>query len=761
MHLKKILKFFAVGIISLSLLAFVLSIGVNYFINHQLPKLINEKNDTDYEFEYKSIDFSIFNNTLSLNNVSLSPKDLKSNPKEYHYKAVIETIGISGVDFFKLFSEKKLSAFTIHIDNPDITVYKSAIKIENKDKTKSKLPSEIDIDKITLNQANLKVFNATADTLLNRIYNLNAQIDVLKMGDYIESKELPFTYSDYQFSIDSLFTKINTLQYLRTDAIKIDKSNFDMVNFRLLPINEIHDKKQKSRFDIAVPKINLKGTDWGIENEAFYLNIAQINIDSINFNILNKKQTAIHQQAEIDSIKQNHNLIPFALAIDELNIKKSSFNSLNTFDVQNVNIKIKGISNKVNNQLHIKEFSLNKPRIVQATQNKHKKPKSKNTFKLNDKIIIDQLKIENASYVLKNSVSNKNQITIDQFNLSLHNININESTLKNKIPFTYNNPVLKTGKIHYDTGKYYNLNSSGISISNNNLTVKNLELKPKLSKSAFDASLKYGTDLYTINTGDLLLNNLNWGFDNKNVFYINFDKVILNKVNATIYRNSSIDVKPGLNKLFSQKLRDLNFGLNIKNLELKNTTLVYEEVSKKNHNTGILSFQNLNASINNIYSGYGRKTGPKTTIEVNTNFMNQAKVGVNWSFDIMNKSDNFNIRGTVLNLPAEAMNPFIKPYLYISATGTIAEVDFNFNGNNDVASGTFSMQYDHLKMSIYKDDGEKKRKFLSGLANLVIKKNTHDKLVEHETKPVEREKDKGFFNFFWMNLKQGLKQTLL
>lgn len=764
MKLKKILKFFAFGIISLSILAVVLSIGLNFFINQKLPSIINEKNDTEYNFNYDQIEFSVFKNTLSIHSIELTPKDLILNPKKVHLRAKIEAIEITGVDFYELLKNKNLNAFTIHLNKPDITIYKNKIRDSLKTEKKSNLPSSIDIDKITLINANLKVVNASADTLFNEVYNLNAKINVLKMGQYIKSKSLPFTYSNYEFSVDSVFTRLNESQYLKANEIKINPSNFDMTNFRLLPLQDsktFKNSASKSQLEIHVPKLNLKGTDWGIDEDEFYLKISQINIDSVQFGILNKNKKI----SKIENISSNSNdknsLIPFKLDVNEINIKKSSFNSMNTFDVQNVNINIKGISNRINKKLHIKEFTLNKPNIIQVEKKTEKAKKQTNSIHLNDLLEIDLLKINDASYVLKDKSGSKNKITIQKFNLALNNIKVNEKTLSNKIPFIYENPILKTGTIHYDTGEFYNVYANGIEIKNQSIMIANFELKPKLSRQAFNSKLKYGNDLFNVDIAHINLKDLDWGFDTKNIFYLKFREVILNNVNANIYRNAAIPNKTGLNKLYSQKLRDLNFGLDIPKVKIVNSTLIYEEETAKSLAPGVLTFDKFNANIQNIYSGYGRKTGPKTIIEVNTNFMKTAKVGVNWTFEILNKADSFNIHGTVLNLPAEGMNPFIKPYLRISATGTIDEIDFNFTGNNNIASGTFSMNYDHLKMSIFKEDTEKKRKFLSTLANLAIKKNTHGKDITHETKPVERVKNKGFFSFLWLNLKQGLKQTLL
>src|SRR5690606_35531838 len=120
--------------------------------------------------------------------------------------------------------------------------------------------------------------------------------------------------------------------------------------------------------------------------------------------------------------------IPFQLDGNELAIKKTTLNSLGTLDVRKVNIKVKGISNKVSQQLAIKEFQLNNPQFVQIPK-KRNTPKNNRTGKLNDVIIIDRVLVNDAHYLLKDASGKKNQLTVDKFNLQLNNVRVDDATV--------------------------------------------------------------------------------------------------------------------------------------------------------------------------------------------------------------------------------------------------------------------------------------------------------------------------------------------
>src|SRR5690606_4607818 len=97
---------------------------------------------------------------------------------------------------------------------------------------------------------------------------------------------------------------------------------------------------------------------------------------------------------------------------------------------------------------------------------------------------------------------------------------------------------------------------------------------------------------------------------------------------------------------------------------------------------GKLIFSNFNANIKNVNSGLGKSSLPDVVATITTNFMNDSRIIAVWTFNPLNRSEKFNIKGSLFNFDAQRMTPFVKPYLHATMEGNMKEVSFNFNGND-------------------------------------------------------------------------------
>lgn len=315
--------------------------------------------------------------------------------------------------------------------------------------------------------------------------------------------------------------------------------------------------------------------------------------------------------------------------------------------------------------------------------------------------------------------------------------------------------------IQWNTGRFYDIKIDKIQGHNTTLTCSNLELTPKYNRKTMVRMFTYADDIFTVKTKAITLSNYTWGFDPQDVLFFKADHVRLDHINANIFRDKTPTFNMSIKPLFSKKLRDIPFTLELKKVDIVNSTLEYEEYDQKAVAPGKLTFGNFNASIQNVYSGYKQTKLPTTTLAIQASFMNAAPLQVNWSFNVLNRSDDFRISGTIKNFPATAMQSFLQPYVKASTEGNLDLVKFNFTGNNKVATGTFGMNYKDLKVTLYRKNGEKKRKILSKVGNWFIHKNSAGEFKEVEIKKVNRIEEKSFFNYLWLCILQGLKQTIL
>lgn len=141
--------------------------------------------------------------------------------------------------------------------------------------------------------------------------------------------------------------------------------------------------------------------------------------------------------------------------------------------------------------------------------------------------------------------------------------------------------------------------------------------------------------------------------------------------------------------------------------------------------------------------------------------MNLSPLAVNWHFDVADQRDIFYISGKTTGLPAAGINPFIRPYLHVSATGTIQQMLFNFKGDPKGLNGSFNLRHKDLKVSILDKENREKKGLLSAVANLFVKSDSGKLPEDVKVEDVERDPTKSFFNLFWKGIEQGLKKTLI
>jgi hypothetical protein len=431
-------------------------------------------------------------------------------------------------------------------------------------------------------------------------------------------------------------------------------------------------------------------------------------------------------------------------------------------------IKIEGISAwsiLFSKRIVAKKIVINKPEIILFKDNDRalNDPNSirdKVVAPFKNTISVSDIYLLNSSLQIISTTDNKASLIVHNLSMQLDGILLDDTTLKEKIPFTYKNFEIDCDSIYYRANEFYHLTAKKIHTDKSDLKIADFRMIPEYDRGEFVRRIPKEKDIYTINAQEIKINNMNWGFKDS-VFYFNSTNVFLEKVFANIYRPKMPPDDLSKKHLYNKLLRDIKFPLHVDTLAIRESTLEYEEEKTFEKGAGLLSFNKFNMFVTDINSGYGHKKLPDVKITVNCRFMNVSPMKVNWRFNVMDVSDGFNIKGSIFQFPANRLKPFTKPYMNASVEGMLNEVYFNFSGNDVKSKGDFAIKYDDIKVTLYqKKNPKKKNKFLSAVGNLFVKNDSDEKVVEAEVE-VERIPEKSFYNFFWRNIGEGLKKTLL
>jgi hypothetical protein len=418
-----------------------------------------------------------------------------------------------------------------------------------------------------------------------------------------------------------------------------------------------------------------------------------------------------------------------------------------------------------NDVIQAESIIINKPRVILYKKGEKLVNDSKN---INKQIVEPFRKIVSVSNIYLNdgtvdvvSLDNDKPIlSVKKIILKLEGILITDATLKEKIPIQYKSYALVIDSLFYRPSAFYHINIGKISTEKNFLKINDFSHLPQFNRRDFTKRLEKEKDIYTLKFDSAQVKKMDWGFKNDR-FFFKANSVVINHFDANIYRGKM--PKDDLSKkyLYNHLLRNIKFPLRIDTLQVLKSKLVYEEEKDFSKGPGILNFDKFNLQATNLQSGFGLKKTNDVKIKVNCIFMKTSPLDVDWSFNVLDKNDSFHIQGVITNFDVAAMGRFSKPYMNASFTGVFNKYRFNFYGNDNISKGNASLDYDDLKVKLYKKkDPEKEAKLKSAIVNLLVKNDSKEKAKNADVE-LERIPEKSFYNFLWRSIAESLKKILI
>ena len=711
-------------------------------------------------------------NELLMNDYRLKP--IKTNGKKYLpnttsadiFDVEAPKLTLSNTDWgFDNRDKFYFKADLIKFKEPTINIISARNESKSKNeqvKINSNQTQLINVKKFEIENGKIKMWHPNADRYKFYIQNVLCNIEGIKLNELTRAEQIPIDYKTFRIKLDSMYYELNEMQAVHASNLDFSTKNLVLKNFKMKPL--ISNKQfinsstsSNTLLDVEAPILTLSNNSWGFKNQQFYFKTNAIKLEEVQVKILNQKnEKQIAKKAEKST--QNF-LINFNLEVDTIQIKKSRFLAANKFDFNNVNITLLGLKNEYAKQLGVEHLIIKNPKFTIFGQPKRVAQRQSQVNKsFYDDILVKHTAIQNGVLEMIPYGKKQPNFTLKTFQLGFANLKVDPKTIKNSIPFMYDGINLSSAGFNFDMNNIYSLTTNDLKFQNGNLNVNQVYLKPKLSRSAFVKQLKKESDFYTVSVPQVIGQGIKWGIDEGKDFYLNANKMVLNQMHANIFRSKTPPDDLSRKTMFSEKLRKMKFGLGIKELQIQNSKLEYEEEGE-NNGTGKLTFSQINAVAKNVNSGYKKSSLPDLNLNWNSKFM-QGDLYAKWTFNPMNTTERFNIQGYIKNMPAKSMDPFLIPYLKVSANGTFNQINFNFTGNDAKAGGTFDIRYQNLKVNLLKKNGEQ-RKVLSAIGNVLVSKNTKGDAKQAKVQNIERKQDKSFFNFFLACILDGLKQTLL
>ncbi|WP_347220199.1 hypothetical protein [Chryseobacterium sp.] len=796
--------------------------GLNFWLKTQLPEYI--KKNTDYKVSYKSLDVDLSTGNILVTGISVNNKD-PQNVNVIGLQGTIDTLKVSRFGIYDAIFNKTISSSDLLLAKPNlnvilakpidqksgkkrnpflfenirisdgkVTVFKHTrqkflsveqldLLVENlqmtEESVEDKLPVVFDQYSIKGQHFFFRPDNVYAITI-HSITTANGQMSVerfklIPLLSFAQFKKFyPQKTQLFEFTIPKMEFKDVVLN---KNKVSLAGADFQSPVFTVYNtgVKNAQKEKKKSSFEVDLEGVKLKNAVAQINKPdgSRLLSAGNLNLN-INQLVFNKETSeqlvpvgykdftfsgkdivyADHQNMTIGSIAlkpTNGEIRDLSLTPGLQSHGKTTMDLKTSHIAFNIN-KLEFINKKLN--LDIKDVLVeNANGIINAGENK---PKKNTNSGIIESVMVRKVSLKNSNITYDKG---KEPLAFHDLNATVNGIEIGPKANNQGLSFKVKDYFLTTRNFAYKT-QFYNISLGLLKLNKNKVQINNFAMKPLVSRNQFIKMIPVERDLYDLKMSQISAEG-DWELFSDHKF-INASHVLIQSADANIFRSKIPKDDPKIKALYSKMLRSIKIPMNISTLDLKNSVLVYEEDTPESMGPGKLTFSNFNMNVKNLNSAKAKGKPTRVDIKINCSFMNLSPLSVNWGFDVADQQDAFTISGKTTNLPVSGINPFIRPYLHVTATaGTIQEMVFNFKGNPAGLHGTFNLKHKDLKIAVLNKNNHEKKGFLTAVANVFLKSNSGNYPESVTVENVERDPTKSFFNLFWKGIEQGLKKTLI
>ncbi len=212
----------------------------------------------------------------------------------------------------------------------------------------------------------------------------------------------------------------------------------------------------------------------------------------------------------------------------------------------------------------------------------------------------------------------------------------------------------------------------------------------------------------------------------------------------------------------AEQLRSVKIPVSIDTLNLLRSAVFYREKVIRAQDEGELFITDINAQFQGI------RTRPQAQdslyLTLKSKLMGLGKTDMHLALALNTPNLSAKIIGNMGEMKADFMNQFLEKTKHVQIRkGKIQSVHFWLAMQDSVATGELEAGYKHLRVDVLSAKKEnKKRGFISFLANIFIKNNNNLKKNRHKTGDIMyiRPQNEGFMRFLWRAVVVGIRKTL-
>lgn len=413
--------------------------------------------------------------------------------------------------------------------------------------------------------------------------------------------------------------------------------------------------------------------------------------------------------------------------------------------------------------------------VIRIDRLQHKKPQKESNFsarflKEMEKLAINRLEIENGVVHIHDKAKGSTK-TFKNVKVLLKDILLNNSTRSDKDRFLFAKEASMAFHNFTTTlsnGLYrFSIKDALINATGKQVVLKNLRLGSPLSKQAFMNKQSHAKEMYTLTIPTATINSVDWWT------LLNGDAMEAGTVQTKggsirVYFDRSLPPKNKMGNFPNQLLAKLRTSLSVREMKLNGLDISYEEFNPVSGQSGTVTLPNTNITISNLHNN--PKRSQPVVVSGTSSLMGSIPLRASFRFPVQQaKKGTFSATLRTGSFEGKKLNALTRPLGMLNIDeGSVKSFSATLQGHEWGASGTVSLQYNDLKLSLLEKNKEGKgmndKNLLSFLANALVIRNSNPekegKKVQPQEASFDRDPNSGFLNLVWKTAFTGILKTI-
>ncbi len=381
--------------------------------------------------------------------------------------------------------------------------------------------------------------------------------------------------------------------------------------------------------------------------------------------------------------------------------------------------------------------------------------------KLARQILLDSAFISNLSVNQDNNHLNNIDIIISRLQL--------DSSARIDTPYLFfsQNIVLTIKDFDRKLSDLYSFSfdTLQVNIQKHNVKIVNLHLAPNYDRDEFVKHLQWRTTMTDFLCPETQIKGLDW----KKILFsrqLKADRISFKKFHLYAYTDRNIPHDYSKKKPhFIDFVLKSPVPIDINNIILQQGKIIYEEKAPKHATAGHIELNRTNIVISNIQTGL--QPPQQIKVSLSALLMDSGNLNVYGYFDPDTVNYTFRMYGKLGEMPLTELNPFLEYAADIRLnSGHLDKAEFVMNGSDSIATGVLKANYQNLKITVLKPNGDlqpKKRGLLSMAANMIVRKDNPKYGFIYRIGTIAYIHDRSFSDIkFWIKaIISGIKSLVL